>query len=162
MSIIGRLECIEHRALKLSCLHTIYNSGGNLTLPTSRSYTGGGAIDGSGGEEIGSGVEAAMSLMTYGAACASRRCRCYGLAGTVVPLCAASGISVLGDEPREGTVLGIDVLPEAMTEVLMSLFRTIHNDGGGLPMVKRSGRRLHSFLMHLALGVDPLPSLERI
>ena len=44
-----------------------------------------------------------MSLMTCGAACACGHCGGYGLAVTVVTLCAAPGISVLYDEPPEGT-----------------------------------------------------------
>ena len=53
----------------------------------------------------GSGSGVAMLLMTCGAACACGRCVGSELVGTVVLLCADYVISVLGDEPLEGTGL---------------------------------------------------------
>ena len=51
-----------------------------------------------------------MSLMTCGAACTCGLFEGSGLAGTVLDLCAASKISVLGDETPEGT--GLSVFPK--------------------------------------------------
>ena len=51
-----------------------------------------------------------MSMMTCGYAWACEFCGCSVLAGTVVHLCATSVISVLGDEPWEGT--GLKAVPE--------------------------------------------------
>ena len=63
--------------------------------------------------------------------------------------------------PGEALVNGW--LPDVMTEIPASCFLMAHEDwGGGLPTEKRSGRGLHSFLAHLASGVDPVPGLERI
>ena len=64
-----------------------------------------GAVDGPGGAVKVLVSGAAMSLVTCGAACACGRCGGYELVVTCVSLCAASGISVLGDEPLEGTGL---------------------------------------------------------
>ena len=57
----------------------------------------GGAVDGSGGAVIGSRAGAAMPLMNGGAAFACGSCGGSELVGTVVSLCAAYRISVLGD-----------------------------------------------------------------
>ena len=54
-----------------------------------------GTVYGYSGTVNGSGAGATMSLMTCGAACACGRCGGSELVGNVVPLCAASGISVL-------------------------------------------------------------------
>ena len=65
----------------------------------------GGAVDGSDGTVKGFGLGAAMSLMTSGADFDCGRCEGSEFVGTVVLLCAASGISVLGDDPSEGNGL---------------------------------------------------------
>ena len=44
----------------------------------------------------------------------------------------------------------------------MARFRVRREDGGPLPTEKRSGRGIHSFLGHLASGVDPVPGFERV
>ena len=58
-------------------------------------------------------------------------------------------------------VLGTGRIPDVMTEIFAVHFLTVHKDGGGggLPAEKWAGRGLHSFLEHLASGVDPAAGL---
>ena len=63
----------------------------------------------------GLGPVASMSIMTCGAACACGRCGGSELVVTVVLLCAASGISVLGDDPLEGT--GLTAFPDLTSNI---------------------------------------------
>ena len=75
----------------------------------------GGSIDGSGGAVKVSGSGAEIPLMTYGAACTCGRCGGSELVENDVLLCAASGISVLGDDPLEGT--GLTAFPDLPSNV---------------------------------------------
>ena len=56
-----------------------------------------------------------MSLMTCGAACTCVRCRGSRIAETVVPLCYASWIYVLGDVSWEGT--GVSEFPKLPSNI---------------------------------------------
>ena len=97
-----------------SCLNTILCSGINHPMPPSRAHNGG-FVCGSVGTVIGSGPGAYMSLMPCGAACACGRFGGSELVGTVVSLCAAFVISVLGDDPWE--VTGLTEFPELTSNI---------------------------------------------
>ena len=59
-----------------------------------------------------------------------------------------------------GGLLRNGQLPNNRVEALLGRFQVTREDGGSLPMEKRSGRGLHSFLYHLTSGVDPVPGFE--
>ena len=61
-----------------------------------------------------------------------------------------------------GGLLRNGQIPNNIVEALLEWFRVMREDSGSLPMEKRSGRGLHSFLYHLASGVDPVPGFERV
>ena len=69
----------------------------------------GGAVYGAGGAGMGSVLGAEISLTVCGADFACRHCGGSVLVGSVVPIWAAPVISVLGDEPPDGT--GSTVFP---------------------------------------------------
>ena len=75
-------------------------------------------------------------------------------------------IMVVPDPPHPpqfvGEVLGNGRLPNALTKIIASRFRMVHEDGVALSTENRAVRGLHSFLANLASGVDLVPGLERL
>ena len=61
-----------------------------------------------------------------------------------------------------GELLGNVRLPEDIFVALLDRFGVTKEDGRPLSLEKRSGRVLHSFLAHLASGMDPVPYFERV
>ena len=57
-------------------------------------------------------------------------------------------------------MLGTSRIPENLVEALLARFRVTREDGGSPSTEKRYGCGVHSFLDHLASGVDPVPGLE--
>ena len=53
-------------------------------------------------------------------------------------------------------------LPNNIVMALSTRFQVKKEDGRPLSPEKRSGRVLHSFLAHLASGLDPVPSFEQM
>ena len=73
---------------------------------------------------------------------------------------------VVPDPPRPSRslreVTGNGQLPNALTKILASCFCMVRKDGEGLSMDNRAGLGIHSFLSHLASGVDPVPGLDQL
>ena len=55
--------------------------------------------------------------------------------------------------------LGTGVILCELSAILTGRFRTVCKDGAALPLDKRSGRGIQSFLAHIPLGVDHIPGL---
>ena len=68
------------------------------------------------------------------------------------------------DPPRPprsvGEVLGTGRLPRNLVKATSAWFRVTREDGRPLSVEKQSGRGVHSFLAHLASGVDLVPGFE--
>ena len=58
--------------------------------------------------------------------------------------------------------LGTGVILCELSAILTGRFRTVCKDGAALPLDKRSGRGIQSFLAHIPLGVDHIPGLDRV
>ena len=58
--------------------------------------------------------------------------------------------------------LGTRSIPAKMAAILAAHSRTVRKDGTALTMEERTGRGLHAFLLHLALGEVLFPGLERV
>ena len=59
-------------------------------------------------------------------------------------------------------VLVTGEIPAELAAILAAHFRTVREDGAALLAEKSSGQGIKSFLEQLALGVDPVPELERV
>ena len=54
------------------------------------------------------------------------------------------------------------MVPAELSTILADRFMTVRKDGADLSLEKHSGRGIHSFLMQIALGVELIPSQERL
>ena len=59
-------------------------------------------------------------------------------------------------------VLGTESIPAKLAEILVDYSQTVRKDGRACTPEERTGRGLHAFLPHLALGEVPVPGLERV
>ena len=59
-------------------------------------------------------------------------------------------------------MLGTSQFPKNVARALLVWFHLKRGDGGPLSTEKRSGRGIHSFLGHIASGVDTVPGFERV
>ena len=58
--------------------------------------------------------------------------------------------------------LGTGEIPDEVSTILTARVWTVHKDGAALSLEKRSGRGIHYFRAHLALGVDLIPGLDQM
>ena len=53
-------------------------------------------------------------------------------------------------------------IPADLTAIIAAQSQTVCEEGAALAVEKRSGRRIHFFLVNLASGVDLVPGLDRV
>ena len=71
--------------------------------------------------------------------------------------------SRLTRSPRSvAEVLRTGSIPAELAAILAEHSRTVRKDGSTLTPEERTGRVLHAFLSHLALGGVPVPGLEKV
>ena len=71
--------------------------------------------------------------------------------------------SRLTRSPRSvAEVLETGLIPAELAAILAEHSRTVRKDGSARTPEKRTGRVLHVFLLHLALGELPVPGLEKV
>ena len=58
--------------------------------------------------------------------------------------------------------LGTGAIPAKLSAILAAHSQTVSKDGAALTAEKRSGQGIHSFLVQLESGVDPVPGLDRV
>ena len=58
--------------------------------------------------------------------------------------------------------LGTGAVPGKLSAILASRFRTVHEDGAALPLDKRLGWGVHSFLAQIVSGLEHIPVLYRL
>ena len=59
-------------------------------------------------------------------------------------------------------MLGTGFIPAELAAILAEQYRTVRKDGSARTPEERTGRVLHAFLSHLALGEVPVPGLDRV
>ena len=59
-------------------------------------------------------------------------------------------------------VLGTGSIPAELAAILVEHSWTVRKDGRARTLEERTGRVLHAFLSHLALGEVPIPGLEKV
>ena len=58
--------------------------------------------------------------------------------------------------------LGTSAKPDELFAILAGRFGMVCEDGTALTLENHLGRKIHSFLAHLASGVDPITGLDRV